>query len=201
MLSLRLLCLSHILLLALSNVLVQYPFSIFGFHTTWGAFSYPCIFILTDLTARIFGAKEARSLVFRSMPPSFFLSYFLTCMLTGHQEMSAFFTVSILPLRIAFACLLAYSMGQLLDIYVFQAYRSKGAWWLAPSLSGTLGTTLDTFIFFFFAFYGCSDVFLSLHWFDIALVDWMFKLFFGLVGVPIYGVFMQMFFIKKQTFA
>lgn len=154
----------------------------FGFHTTWGAFSYPCIFILTDLTTRVLGAKTARKVIFWSMFPSFVLSYALTQALTVHHDLGG---------RIAGACLLAYVAGQLLDIVIFQRYRTQGAWWLAPSLSGLVGTTVDTLIFFFVAFYGCSNPFLSQHWFDIACVDWVVKVLMGWAGVPMYGVLLH----------
>ncbi|GAM65948.1 putative preQ0 transporter [Vibrio ishigakensis] len=54
----------HLLVIASSNYLVQLPFTVFGFHTTWGAFTFPFIFLATDLTVRIFGAKLARRIIF-----------------------------------------------------------------------------------------------------------------------------------------
>ena len=71
----KLLSIGHILLLTLSNVLVQYPFELFGYHTTWGAFTYPAIFILTDLTTRLASAHQARAIVYRSMFPGLMISY------------------------------------------------------------------------------------------------------------------------------
>lgn len=93
-----------------------------------------------------------------------------------------------MPLRIAFACFLAYTVGQLLDILVFQRYRNNSSWWLAPSLSTTIGNLIDTILFFAVAFYHCTNPFLSQHWPEIAAVDMFFKITISLLAfVPIYG--------------
>ncbi len=65
----------HILIIAASNYLVQFPFEVFGFHTTWGAFTFPFIFLATDLTVRIFGQRLARRIIFWVMLPALALSY------------------------------------------------------------------------------------------------------------------------------
>ena len=65
----------HIIVIAASNYLVQFPFEIFGFHTTWGAFSFPFIFLATDLTVRLFGSSLARQIIFRAMLPALLISY------------------------------------------------------------------------------------------------------------------------------
>lgn len=69
------LSLFHLLVITSSNYLVQLPISIFGFHTTWGAFSFPFIFLATDLTVRIFGAPLARRIIFAVMIPALLISY------------------------------------------------------------------------------------------------------------------------------
>ena len=174
---------AHIFLLTLSNVLVQYPFSILGFHTTWGAFSYPAIFILTDLTTRMFGPTMARHIIFRSMIPGLIISYIVASYIEG-----ASLTLHVMPLRIAFACFIAYTVGQLLDIAVFQRYRNNTSWWLAPAISTTVGNLIDTTLFFSIAFYHSSNPFLKQHWPEIAMVDMFFKVAISLVAfVPLYG--------------
>ncbi|MBR9905075.1 MAG: queuosine precursor transporter, partial [Gammaproteobacteria bacterium] len=65
----------HIGIIAASNYLVQLPFTLFGFHTTWGAFSFPFIFLATDLTVRLFGKGPARSIILRVMLPALLVSY------------------------------------------------------------------------------------------------------------------------------
>ena len=68
----------HIIVIASSNYLVQIPFDIFGFHTTWGAFTFPFIFLTTDLTIRIFGASLARKIIFVVMIPALLFSYLIS---------------------------------------------------------------------------------------------------------------------------
>ncbi len=185
----------HIILLTLSNILVQYPFDIFGFHTTWGAFSYPAIFILTDLTTRLSTPEKARQIIFCSMIPGLVISYTVTAYIeaSASQNWSNFFVLQTLPLRIAFASFMAYSIGQIIDIQVFQKYRTKKSWWLAPSLSTTVGNFIDTIIFFSIAFYQSSNPFLSQHWPEIALVDLFFKITISLLAfVPVYGLILNL---------
>ncbi len=65
----------HILIISASNYLVQLPFQLFGFHTTWGAFSFPFVYLATDLTVRIFGQAAARQIIFKAMLPALLISY------------------------------------------------------------------------------------------------------------------------------
>ncbi len=181
----------HIFLLIISNVLVQYPFKLFGYYTTWGAFTYPILFILTDLTVRLTNAKRARKIIYFSMVPGLISSYFISCYIElVHTEGLHFFTtIHTVPLRIALASFTAYAAGQLLDIKVFQRYRRDATWWVAPSLSTTVGNLMDTALFFFIAFYQSSNVFLSQNWPEIALVDMFFKVAVSLLAfVPLYGL-------------
>lgn len=193
----------HVFILAISNILVQYPFALFGFDTTWGAFSYPAVFILTDLTARLCSAQKARKIVFQAMVPALIISYGVGAVLAtqdfdhpGHL----FFDIQIMPLRIAFACFIAYLIGQLFDIAVFQHLRKHGAWWLAPSLSMSLGNILDTFLFFSIAFYHSDHPFLNAHWLDIAKTDMVSKLVIGILAfVPIYGLVLHQFSVHLKN--
>ncbi|KTD57694.1 7-cyano-7-deazaguanine/7-aminomethyl-7-deazaguanine transporter [Legionella shakespearei] len=181
----------HIFLIMLSNVLVQYPFDILGCHTTWGAFTYPAIFILTDLTTRIANASKARQIILISMFPGLIFSYLVASSIEAGNNLN-FSTILVLhpmPLRIAVACFIAYAAGQLLDISVFQRYRNQSSWWLAPALSTTIGNIVDTVLFFAIAFYHCSNPFLSQHWPEIAMVDIFFKITISLIAfVPLYGL-------------
>lgn len=190
----------HVFFLTISNVLVQYPFELFGYHTTWGAFTYPAIFILTDLTTRIASAKMARKIIYLSMIPGLVISYLITSYIeiSNHVSLDALLTIHTMPLRIAFACFIAYAVGQLMDIYVFQQYRNNSTWWLAPSLSSTAGNLIDTLLFFSIAFYHSHDLFLSQHWIEIALVDMFFKVIISLLAfVPLYGLVLNLLFSKS----
>ena len=185
------LCMTHVFLLTLSNVLVQYPFDLLGFHSTWGALTYPMLFIVTDLTVRLSSAQQARNIIFLSMFPGLLLSYGVASGLDVAEAMRWQNLLAIHPmaLRVALASFCAYLVGQLSDILVFQRVRKNSTWWLAPTLSATAGNLVDTLLFFSVAFYHSSNAFLSQHWTEIAIVDVMFKIAISLSAlVPIYGV-------------
>ncbi|CDZ76098.1 Inner membrane protein YhhQ [Legionella massiliensis] len=195
--SLYWLALAHILLICLSNTLVQYPFVLFGFHTTWGAFSYPLIFILTDLTTRLFGQEKARKIIFLAMFPGLICSY----LISNFFSYGNVFVANVFALRIALASFCAYVLGQLLDIIVFQRLRENSKWWVAPSVSNIFGNLLDTYVFFFTAFYQCSNAFLSAHWPEIAMIDLLFKISISLLTfVPLYGIVLQLILRKKENY-
>lgn len=186
----KILTICHILLFTASNLLVQYPFYLFGFHTTWGAFTYPAIFILTDLTVRLSTAADARKIIFCSMIPGLLISYAVASYveISSGLEWCNLLSIHIMPCRIAIASFIAYAVGQLLDIFVFQRYRNQSSWLLAPSISTSIGNLVDTVLFFAIAFYHSPNIFLSQHWVEIASVDIFFKITISLVAfIPIYG--------------
>lgn len=198
MTSTRTLSLIHICLIILSNVLVQYPFNILGLHTTWGAFTYPLIFITTDLTTRLLGPSIARQVIFKSMLPGLIASYCLASVFNQDAHMLGVFAE--MPLRIACACFCAYVVGQLLDVFIFQRIRQNASWWLAPMAATTIGNIIDTFIFFFLAFYHCHHPFLNQHWMEIATVDLSFKIIISIFAfIPLYGVILNLFSIRFKT--
>jgi uncharacterized PurR-regulated membrane protein YhhQ (DUF165 family) len=136
----------------LSNILVQHPLALrvgrldVADLLTWGAFSYPLAFLVTDLTNRLLGPRMARRVVYAGFAVAVGLSvYFST------------------P-RIAIASGSAFLVGQLLDVGVFNALRER-AWWKAPAFSSLLGSFVDTLLFFslafapLFAFIGSNDPF------------------------------------------
>lgn len=188
------LALVHLLIIAASNYLVQIPITIFGFHSTWGAFSFPLIFLATDLTVRIYGASQARRIVFSVMLPALVISYVFSVLFRDgqFQGFSQLLEFNSFVARIAIASLLAYSVGQLLDVFVFSKLRQIKQWWVAPASSTILGGLIDTALFFFIAFYQSADGFMATHWPEIATVDYAFKLLVSLIlFVPIYGVLMS----------
>ncbi|MBW7981023.1 7-cyano-7-deazaguanine/7-aminomethyl-7-deazaguanine transporter [Enterobacillus tribolii] len=189
------LSLFHILIITSSNYLVQLPISIFGFHTTWGAFTFPFIFLATDLTVRIFGAPLARRIILAVMVPALFISYGLSALFfQGEwQGLAALGEFNVMVARIATASFMAYVLGQILDVHVFNRLRRKRAWWVAPTASTLFGNISDTVAFFFIAFYRSSDPFMASHWVEIALVDYCFKLMISLIFfLPMYGVMLNM---------
>lgn len=180
----------HIVVIAASNYLVQIPFTLFGWHTTWGAFSFPLIFLASDLTVRIFGAPMARRIVLSAMAPALAVSYVFSVLFVDAQfagfDVLAEFDVAVA--RIALASFCAYLFGQLLDIGVFQRLRDRARWWVAPTASTIIGNALDTLLFFSVAFMHSSNAFMASHWFEIACMDYAFKLIVSLgLFLPIYG--------------
>jgi uncharacterized integral membrane protein (TIGR00697 family) len=180
----------HIAIIIASNYLVQLPFELWGVHTTWGAFSFPLVFVITDLTVRLIGAPAARRVVARVMVPALLASYAISVLFfegrfNGWQALTEF---NGFVARIALASFLAYVVGQLADITVFAWLRRLPQWWIAPATSTILGGLLDTAVFFSVAFYRSSDAFMAEHWVEIAAVDYATKLAFSLVALlPLYG--------------
>lgn len=123
-----------------SNILVQY---LFGQWLTWGAFTYPFAFLVTDLTNRLQGARAARIVVVSGFVVG------LVCSLIGSQIVGEF--GPLVSFRVALGSGTAFLAAQLTDISVFNALR-RDRWWKAPLVSTLIGSSLDTAIFFSIAF-------------------------------------------------
>lgn len=123
-----------------SNILVQYTF---GNWLTYGAFTYPFAFLVTDIFNRIYGASEARKVVFAGFAVG------VICSFIGTQIVGEF--GPLVTLRIALGSGIAFLSAQLVDVLVFQRLR-EGVWWRAPLASTLVGSSLDTALFFTIAF-------------------------------------------------
>lgn len=181
---------THVLVIAASNYLVQLPVVIAGVRTTWGAFSFPLIFLATDLSVRVLGQDAARRVVLRAMLPALVVSYGFGVLFEqgAFQGTAALSRFSPFVARIALASFCAYAVGQLLDIHVFERLRRRARWWVAPSVSTVFGNLADTVVFFALAFHRGPDAFMARHWPEIAAVDYGVKLTVSLlVFVPVYG--------------
>lgn len=174
-----------------SNILVQY---LFGQWLTWGAFTYPVAFLVTDLTNRLYGARAARIVVFAGFVTG------VICSLIGTQIMGEF--GPLVTLRIAIGSGLAFLTAQLLDVAVFNRFR-EGSWWRAPLVSTLVGSSVDTALFFTIAFSAAltaiepaNDVtwageILPLLgwgpaaplWVSLAVADWAVKLLLALLAL------------------
>ncbi|MGR5065918.1 7-cyano-7-deazaguanine/7-aminomethyl-7-deazaguanine transporter [Photobacterium sp. DNB22_13_2] len=199
--ALSLLVVFHLLIIASSNYLVQLPFTVMGLHTTWGAFTFPFIFLATDLTVRIFGAAMARQIILRVMMPALMISYVLSVLFYQgeYQGLGHLAEFNLFVARIAIASFMAYLLGQIMDVSVFNRLRQTKQWWVAPSCSTLFGNALDTLAFFAIAFYNSPDAFMAENWVEIALVDYGFKLLISLgLFVPMYGVLLN-YLINKLT--
>lgn len=148
-----------IVIVASSNYLVQFPVPVSPLdeYLTYGAFTYPIAFLVTDITNRVMGPYKARMVVM----VGFFLAVLLSFLLATP--------------RIALASGTAFLVAQFLDITVFNYFR-QSSWWRAPLISSVLGSIVDTFLFFGIAFIGVLDI-----WFQLALGDLAFKLFVALL--------------------
>jgi uncharacterized PurR-regulated membrane protein YhhQ (DUF165 family) len=175
-----------------SNVLVQHPVQFWGLqdYLTYGAFTYPFAFLVTDLANRRFGPAGARRIVYVGFVAAVALSiYFAT------------------P-RIAIASGAAFLAAQLLDVSIFDRLRRQ-AWWLPPFVSSVISSGLDTAIFFSLAFYcgplaggatitdlmgaaGIADSCIALPWVTLALADYGVKLALALVSIAPYGAILAL---------
>ncbi len=184
----------HILIIIASNYLVQLPITLFGWHTTWGAFSFPFIFLASDLTVRLLGKGPARQVIARVMIPALLASYVVSVLFQegAFRGLAALGEYNEFVLRISVASFLAYVLGQLLDIQVFDRLRQLPQWWIAPTASIIFGNLLDTFAFFSVAFWRSDNPFMAEHWVEIATVDYGVKLAVSLMlFVPLYGMLLR----------
>ncbi|MDM8348975.1 7-cyano-7-deazaguanine/7-aminomethyl-7-deazaguanine transporter [Pseudomonas sp. sp1636] len=184
----------HLLIIIASNYLVQLPMTLFGWQTTWGAFSFPFIFLATDLTVRLLGKASARQVIARVMLPALVASYGVSVLFQSGSfaGVSALLAFNLFVARIALASFIAYGLGQLLDIQVFERLRGLRQWWVAPAASTVVGNLLDTLAFFSIAFWHSSDPFMAAHWVEIASVDYAIKLAVSLLlFVPLYGMLLN----------
>ena len=184
----------HIAIVIASNYLVQLPITLFGWHTTWGAFSFPFIFLASDLTVRLLGKGPARQVIARVMIPALLASYVVSVLFQegAFRGLAALGEYNEFVLRISVASFLAYVLGQLLDIQVFDRLRQLPQWWIAPTASTIHGNLLDTFAFFSVAFWRSDNPFMAEHWVEIATVDYGVKLAVSLMlFVPLYGMLLR----------
>ena len=143
----------------ISNYLVQFPFNYYGLEEilTYGAFSYPVAFLITDLANRSYGKIAARKIVY----VGFIIGITFTL----------FFSINfadLISVRIAIGSGTAFMVAQLLDVQIFDILRKK-KWFIAPLTSSLIGSTVDTFLFFFISFYATGIPWVSLSIGDLAV--------------------------------
>ena len=149
-----------------SNYLVQFPIQYYGLEEilTYGAFSYPIAFLITDLANRSFGKIVARKIVYIG----FAIGISFTLLFSTN------FT-DLIYIRIAIGSGVSFLIAQLLDFQIFDKLRKK-EWFIAPLTSSIVGSAVDTFIFFSIAFYGTG-----IPWITLSLGDLSVKIFVALV--------------------
>ncbi len=185
------LVLFQIIVITVSNFLVSIPIEFLNLKLTWSAFSFPLVVLAIDLTIRILGKSIARATIALSYPFAI-ISSIGVLLIEGSSENEAF--------RIGFASASAYGISTLLDVYIFQVIREKYKyWWLAPSVSTVFANIIDTFVFFYAAFYNSTDDYMSENWIEIATNQSFIKILIGLIFfLPFYGIILNYIMKKIQ---
>lgn len=183
------LMLAHILIIALSNYIVQFKIDVAGHPLSIAAFTFPLVVVLTDLTVRLIGKETGRAVISLAFIPAIIVSVFVV-LASGAPASVAF--------RIGLGSGLAYFVSNLLDVYVFQYFRERfTAWFIAPTLSAVVSTFIDTYTFFGAAFAGGADPFMSEHWFEVATNNSISKIIISLLVIlPAYGVLLS--FVQRK---
>ena len=154
------------LVVALSNYLVQFPVNYLGLKDllTYGAFSYPIAFLITDLSNRRYGKNTAKKIVYLGFALGVFLTLYFS---TNYSDL--------ISIRIAIGSGTAFLVAQLIDVNVFDRLRKK-IWFTAPLVSSLVGSSIDTFLFFSIAFYGTG-----VSWITLSFGDLVVKIFAALI--------------------
>jgi len=149
-----------------SNYLVQFPIKYYGLQDilTYGAFSYPVAFLITDLANRSYGKIVARKIVYVGFIIGIVFTLFFS---TNYTDL--------ISVRIAIGSGTAFMVAQLLDVQIFDKLRKK-KWFVAPLTSSLIGSTVDTFLFFSIAFYATG-----IPWVTLSLGDLAVKIFVALL--------------------
>jgi len=150
---------------AISNYLVQFPIKYFNLENllTYGAFSYPIAFLITDLSNRRYGKDTAKKIVYLGFGLGVFLTFYFS---TNYSDL--------VSIRIAFGSGVAFLTAQLIDVNIFDKLRQK-EWFIAPLTSSLIGSIIDTFLFFSISFYGTG-----INWVTLSFGDLFVKIFVSL---------------------
>jgi len=153
-------------IVALSNYLVQFPIKYFNLENllTYGAFSYPMAFLITDLSNRRYGARVAKNIVYFGFALGVFLTLYFS---TNYSDL--------ISIRIAIGSGTAFLIAQQVDVNIFDRLRRK-KWFIAPLTSSLIGSSIDTFLFFSIAFYGTE-----INWITLSIGDLFVKFFIALL--------------------
>jgi len=161
-----------------SNYLVQFPINYYGLNEilTYGAFSYPIAFLITDLANRSYGKVIARKIV-----------YIGFVMGIGFTLLFSTNFADLISVRIAIGSGTAFLVAQLLDVQIFDNLRKK-TWFIAPLTSSVIGSAVDTFLFFMISFYATG-----VPWVTLLLGDLAIKIIFALIMLIPFRIFLKSF--------
>ena len=179
--------LAMMLIVLASNYLVQFPFNFFYLQNilTWGAFTYPVAFLVTDLANRIHGINFTRKVIHIG---------FIWGVL-----ISLFFSISdfnLISLRIVIGSGTAFLIAQLLDANIFNKLRDNKYWFVPPFLSSIISSAIDTILFFSIAFYG-TDV----PWVTLALGDFIVKIIIAILMLVPFRLILKNFDLVQGSFS
>jgi len=165
-----------------SNYLVQFPIKFYGLDEilTYGAFSYPIAFLITDLANRSYGKVIARKIVYVGFVIGVVFTLFFS---TNFADL--------ISVRIAIGSGAAFMVAQLLDVQIFDQLRKK-KWFVAPLTSSIIGSTVDTFLFFSISFYATG-----IPWVTLSLGDLAVKIFAALVMLIPFRLLLETFKVAK----
>ena len=154
------------LVVTLSNYLVQFPVNYIGLQEllTYGAFSYPVAFLITDLSNRRYGKNTAKKIVYLGFILGVILTFYFS---TNYSDL--------ISIRIAIGSGTAFLVAQLIDVNIFDKLRNK-IWFAAPLASSLIGSSIDTFLFFSISFYGTG-----INWVTLSFGDLFVKIFVALI--------------------
>lgn len=150
----------------LSNYLVQFPVNYIGLQEllTYGAFSYPVAFLITDLSNRRYGKNTTKKIVYLGFILGVILTFYFS---TNYSDL--------ISIRIAVGSGTAFLVAQLIDVNIFDKLRNK-IWFAAPLVSSLIGSSIDTFLFFSISFYGTG-----INWVTLSFGDLFVKIFVALI--------------------
>ena len=170
------------LVVVLSNYLVQFPVKYLGLQNllTFGAFSYPVAFLITDLANRVYGKESAKKIVYFGFLLGVFLTFYFS---TNYKDL--------ISIRIAIGSGVAFLTSQLIDVNIFDKLREK-KWFVAPLTSSLIASTIDTFLFFSISFYGTG-----VRWITLSVGDLCIKILFALLMLIPFRILL--FYIKNNS--
>ena len=157
---------SMALVVIFSNYLVKFPVGYFGLDEllTYGAFSYPVAFLITDLSNRRYGKNIAKKIVYLGFILGVIITFYFS---TNYSDF--------ISIRIAIGSGTAFLIAQLIDVNIFHRLRKK-IWFVAPLTSSLIGSSVDTFLFFSISFYGTG-----INWVTLSFGDLLVKIFVALM--------------------
>ena len=177
------LSLSMGLVVIISNYLVQFPINYLNLQEvlTYGAFSYPVTFLITDLANRAYGKKVAKNIVYLGFVVGVVLTFTIS---TNFNDL--------ISIRIAIGSGLAFLVAQSIDINIFDRLRKNKIWYIAPLTSSLIGSAIDTLLFFLISFYNTGVV-----WISLAFGDFVVKTIIALIMLVPFKIFMKR--IREHT--